>query len=333
MAKALKEVEALRSFNRLYTRHIGVLNRRLLDTPFSLAEARVLFELAHSRNATASQIGKLLELDLGYLSRMLRGFVKQRLVVRKRSSSDSREFILALTAAGRAAFAELDRRSRQQASTMLSALPHASRQDLLDGLARAKRVLAEDSAKDRDIVIRDPGPGDIGWAIERHGRLYADEFGWNAEFEALVATLFAEFATKHDPNKERCWIAEVDGQRAGCVFVVRNKEHADAAQLRCLLVDPSARGLGLGAQLVERCIAFARSAGYKSIMLWTNDILTSARKIYEAAGFTLDREYRHRSFGHQLVGQIWSLEFGKTNLRAFPQRKMSRQTQKAHADT
>lgn len=309
MGQPLEQVEALRSFNRLYTQHIGVLNRRLLDTPFSLAEARVLFELAQRTSATASQIGKLLDLDPGYLSRMLRGFVKQRLVVRKRSSTDSREFILALTPAGRAAFRQLDRRSQQQASAMLSALPDASRQDLLAGLQRAKRVLADDLAEDKRIVVRGPAPGDIGWAIERHGRLYADEFGWNAEFEALVATLFAAFATRRDPDNERCWIAEVDGQRAGCVFVVRNEENADVAQLRCLLVDPSARGLGLGGRLVDRCIAFARAAGYRGMMLWTNDILTSARKIYEAAGFTLDREYRHRSFGHNLVGQIWSLKF------------------------
>ena len=309
MADPARNVDALRSFNRLYTQRIGVLNRRLLDSPFSLAEARVLFELAHDESPTASKIGKRLELDAGYLSRILHGFTRQRLVVRKRSSSDAREFTLSLTAAGRSAFRELDRRSHRQASAMLSALPESSREDLLDGIGRAKRVLAADAGEERKIVIRQPQPGDIGWAIERHGRLYADEFGWNAEFEALVATLFANFATKHDPSRERCWIAETDGRRAGCVFVVRNKEHRTVAQLRCLLVDPSARGLGVGVRLVERCIEFARATGYRSMMLWTNDVLVSARKIYEAAGFVLDREYRHRSFGHDLVGQIWSLKF------------------------
>jgi DNA-binding MarR family transcriptional regulator/GNAT superfamily N-acetyltransferase len=309
MADLQKKVDALRSFNRLYTQRIGVLNRRLLDSPFSLAEARVLFELAHDENATASRIGKRLELDAGYLSRILHGFSKRRLVARKRSSVDAREFSLSLTAAGRRAFRELDRRSHRQASAMLSALPAPSQDDLLDGIERAKRVLAADASEEKKIVIREPQPGDIGWAIERHGRLYADEFGWNAEFEALVATLFANFATKHNPARERCWIAEVDGQRAGCVFVVRNEEHREVAQLRCLLVDPSARGLGIGRRLVEHCIAFARATGYRSMMLWTNDVLESARKIYEAAGFTLDREYRHRSFGHDLVGQIWSLRF------------------------
>lgn len=308
MADLVKKVDALRSFNRLYTQRIGVLNRRLLDSPFSLAEARVLFELAHSADSTASKIGKLLELDAGYLSRILHGFTRQRLVVRKRSASDAREFTLSLTTAGRSAFRELDRRSQRQASDMLSALPESSREDLLVGIERAKRVLDGDARVERKIVIRQPQPGDIGWAIERHGKLYADEFGWNGEFEALVATLFASFATKHDPSRERCWIAEVDGRRAGCVFVVRNKDRRDVAQLRCLLVDPSARGLGVGARLVERCVEFARTAGYRSMMLWTNDVLVSARKIYEAAGFVLDREYRHRSFGHDLVGQIWSLK-------------------------
>lgn len=312
MSEARLQVETLRSFNRLYTRRIGVLNRRLLDSPFSLTEARVLYELAHGTNSTATQIGALLELDAGYLSRILRGFGKQHLLSRKRSALDSREFSLALTALGRRAFRELDRRSQQQASAMLSGLPDASRHQLLDGIVRARGVLAVDMQVEKQITIREPQPGDIGWAIERHGRLYADEFEWNADFEALVATLFAAFATKHDRNKERCWIAEVNGQRAGCVFVVRNEDNADMAQLRCLLVDPSVRGLGLGQRLVEQCISFARSAGYKGIMLWTNDILSSARKIYEGAGFVLDRQYRHQSFGHRLIGQIWSLNFRTT---------------------
>lgn len=310
MTQTRKQIEALRSFNRLYTRRIGVLNQRLLDSSFSLTEARVLYELANGHGLTASQIGTSLELDRGYLSRILRGFGKQHLLIRKRSASDSREFTLALTTAGRHAFRELDRRSRKQASVMLSALPDASREDLLGGIERAKRALSADVSVEKKIIIREPAPGDIGWAIERHGHLYAHEFNWNASFEALVATLFAAFATKHDRSKERCWIAEVDGHRAACVFVVRNEDNPEMAQLRCLLVDPSARGLGIGRRLVDQCIAFSRSAGYQGIMLWTNDVLVSARKIYERAGFTLDREYRHRSFGHNLIGQIWSLDFG-----------------------
>ncbi len=304
-----RQVAELRSFNRLYTQRIGVLNRRLLESPFSLTEARVLYELAHDEGCTASKIRRQLQLDPGYLSRIIRGFVERKLLTRVRSVDDSREFALALTSAGRRAFRELDSRSRRQASNMLSALPDASRHQLLDGIDRAKRVLAGDARDAKNVVLRAPEPGDIGWAIERHGRLYADEFGWNADFEALVATLFAAFATKHDAKREHCWIAEVDGQRAGCVFVVRNADNKAMAQLRCLLVDPSARGLGLGQRLVNQCIRFARAAGYRGIMLWTNDVLVSARKIYEAAGFALDKQYRHRHFGHDLVGQIWSLKF------------------------
>jgi DNA-binding MarR family transcriptional regulator/GNAT superfamily N-acetyltransferase len=308
-AETRKQVAELRSFNRLYTQRIGVLNQRLLESPFSLTEARVLYELANAEGCTAGRIREQLQLDPGYLSRIIGGFVERGLLVKKRSASDSREFALSLTASGRQAFREIDRRSRRQASTMLSGLPDASRHELLDGIERAKRVLAGDARAARKVTLRAPAPGDIGWAIERHGQLYADEFGWNVEFEALVATLFAAFATKHDRAKERCWIADVDGQRAGCVFVVTNKDDKKMAQLRCLLVDPSARGLGLGKRLVDQCVRFARSADYRGIMLWTNDVLVAARKIYEAVGFQLDKQYRHRSFGHDLVGQIWSLEF------------------------
>lgn len=307
--EAREQVAALRSFNRLYTQRIGVLNRRLLGSPFSLAEARVLYEVAQHGSCTATDIGRMLELDAGYLSRIVRGFLDRGLLVRRRSKSDARQFALSLTAAGRAAFRGLDRRSQQQASAMLSALPRTSRLDLLDGIERAQRVLAADTKTDRRIIVREPLPGDIGWAIERHGRLYADEFGWDAEFEALVATLFAKFATKHDKAKERCWIAELDGRRVGCVFVVQNEDDATMAQLRCLLVDPSGRGMGVGGRLVDQCVQFAKSAGYRGMMLWTNDVLVSARKLYEAAGFALDRKYRHRSFGHDLVAQIWSLNF------------------------
>ena len=306
---AQEQVAALRSFNRVYTQRIGLLNQRLLGSPFTLTEARVLYELAQHKSCNATKIAALLELDAGYLSRILRRFLDRGLLSRKRRKSDSREFSLRLTATGRAAFRGLDRRSQLQASAMLSALPQASRLDLLDGIERANRALAGDSSTGKQIVIREPLPGDIGWAIERHGRLYADEYGWNAQFEALVATLFAAFATKHDQTKERCWIAEVEEHRVGCVFVVQNDDAPDMAQLRCLLVEPSARGWGVGRQLVSQCIQFARSAGYRGMMLWTNDVLVSARKLYEAAGFVLVREYSHWSFGHQLVGQIWSMRF------------------------
>ncbi|MDO1529909.1 helix-turn-helix domain-containing GNAT family N-acetyltransferase [Fulvimonas sp. R45] len=299
-------VEALRAFNRSYTRSIGVLEEGLLSSPFSLTQARVLFELAQRGQASANEIGDDLGLDAGYLSRIVRGFAGAGLVARKPSPQDRRRTLLSLTAAGQRAFAELDRRSRAQAAAMLGQLSPADRERLLGNMLAMRRVLEAPEERGGRPVIRTHRPGDIGWAIERHGRLYADEYGWNQEFEALVATLFAGFATRHDPARERMWVAELDGVRVGCVFVVRNADDADVAQLRCLLVDPAGRGRGVGRRLVERCIAFAREAGYRDMMLWTNDVLVAARRIYEAAGFALAKEYPHRSFGHDLVGQIWS---------------------------
>lgn len=305
-----KQINGLRAFNRLFTRRMGLLNRRLLGSPFSLTEARVLYDLAQRKSTTATEIRSELNLDRGYMSRIVAGFVKQGLVRRERSEVDSREFALSLTATGRMAFRDLDRRSQKQAAALLSGLSDTSRRNLLDGIGRATYALEDRGARDRQLSIRLPKPGDIGWAIELHGRLYAAEFNWDASFEALVATLFAAFATKHDPAAERCWIAEVDGQRVGCVFVVRNGENRRVAQLRCLLVDPIARGLGVGRRLVDECIAFARAAGYEGMMLWTNDVLVSARKIYIAAGFELTNQYKHNSFGHDLVAQVWSMDFG-----------------------
>jgi DNA-binding MarR family transcriptional regulator/GNAT superfamily N-acetyltransferase len=301
-------VEALRAFNRFYTRRIGVLEEGLLSSPFPLTQARVLFELAQRGQAGANEIGEHLGLDAGYLSRIVRGFAGNGLVARKPSPHDRRRTLLSLTAAGRRAFAELDRRSRTQAAAMLGKLSATDRERLLGHMLAMRGVLETPAERGGRLTIRAHRPGDIGWAIERHGRLYADEYGWNQEFEALVATLFAGFATRHDPARERMWIAELDGARVGCVFVVRNADDPDLAQLRCLLVDPAGRGRGVGRRLVERCIGFARGAGYRGMTLWTNDVLVSARRIYEAAGFALAKEYRHRSFGHDLVGQIWSRE-------------------------
>ena len=299
-------VDALRAFNRFYTRRIGVLEEGLLSSPFPLTQARVLFELAQRGQASANEIGEHLGLDAGYLSRIVRGFAGNGLVTRKPSPHDRRRTLLSLTAAGRRAFAEQDRRSRTQAAAMLGRLSAADRGRLLGNMLAMRRLLETPAERDGRLVIRTHRPGDIGWAIERHGRLYADEYGWNQEFEALVATLFADFATRHDPARERMWIAELDGARVGCVFVVRNADDPGVAQLRCLLVDPAGRGRGVGRRLVERCIAFARDAGYRGMTLWTNDVLVAARRIYEAAGFALAKEYRHHSFGHDLVGQIWS---------------------------
>lgn len=300
------EVEALRAFNRFYTRKIGVLDESLLSSPFSLTQARVLFELAQRGQTGANEIGNHLGLDAGYLSRMVRGFVDDGLVARKPSTHDRRRTLLSLTVAGRQAFAKLDRRSRAQAAAMLATLSPDERERLHGSMLAMRRLLETPAESIGRITIRTHRPGDIGWAIERHGRLYADEYGWDQEFEALVATLFADFATRHDSTRERMWIAELDGMRVGCVFVVRNADDPGIAQLRCLLVDPVGRGHGIGRRLVERCLVFARKAGYRGMTLWTNDVLLSARRIYEAAGFALAKEYRHHSFGHDLVGQIWS---------------------------
>jgi DNA-binding MarR family transcriptional regulator/GNAT superfamily N-acetyltransferase len=301
------QAEAVRSFNRFYTRQIGVLDEGLLASPYTLTQARVLFELGTRKTITAREIGELLGLDAGYLSRIVQGFMAQGLVARKPCQEDGRQWLLSLTREGRAVFRELDRTSHRLTATHLSRLSEPGRHRLLASMQEVQRLLSSAEGKSK-VVIRPHRIGDIGWAIERHGQLYADEYQFNEEFEALVATLFAQFASKHDPAKERMWVAEVDGERVGCVFVVRNADDPTAAQLRCLLVDPKARGLGIGKRLVDECIAFATAAGYARMLLWTNDTLVSARRIYQAAGFSLVSEERHHSFGHDLVGQIWERE-------------------------
>jgi DNA-binding MarR family transcriptional regulator/GNAT superfamily N-acetyltransferase len=301
------QVEAVRRFNRFYTRRIGVLDEGLLASPFTLAQARVLFELGTRNTVTAGELVDLLGLDPGYLSRILQGFVNSRLIARKRSSEDGRRTELSLTAKGRKAFGALDGRSRKTVGEMILSLAPVERDRLLDAMQTLERTLSESGTRrDTVISVRPYRIGDVGWAIELHGRLYAEEFGWNREFEALVATLFARFATRHDPESEQFWVAEADGERVGCVFVVRNERDARAAQLRCLLVDPKGRGLGVGRRLVDECICFAKSAGYERMLLWTNDVLVAARRIYEGAGFSLVEESPHHSFGHDLVGQIWA---------------------------
>jgi DNA-binding MarR family transcriptional regulator/GNAT superfamily N-acetyltransferase len=308
ISPAKEHVDAVRSFNRFYTRQIGVLDESLLNSSFTLTQARVLFELAQRSQATAKELGDALDLDAGYLSRILRDFSKRRLIARERSNEDSRRVVISLTPLGRKVFKDLDRSSHRATARMLSTLRTSDRQRLLASLSEVRNTLASPERRSGEIVLRGHRPGDIGWAIERHGRLYEEEFGWNVEFEALVATLFGNFAMKHDPACERLWIAEIDGERVGCVFVVRNAEDPTAAQLRCLLVDPKARGKGVGQRLVQECVSFARAAGYEKMVLWTNDVLVAARKIYEAAGFRLVAENRHRSFGHDLVGQTWARE-------------------------
>jgi DNA-binding MarR family transcriptional regulator/N-acetylglutamate synthase-like GNAT family acetyltransferase len=309
------QVEMVRRFNRFYTRKIGVLEEGLLASPFTLTQARILFELGTRQTTSAGELIDALGLDPGYLSRILHSFVQKRLVSRERSMEDGRRAQLSLTAKGRRAFSELDRRSRASTGEMVSPLSPAQRERLLGAMQALQETLSEpefalgaapSGAYKPVVTIREHRIGDMGWAIERHGRLYAEEFGWNAEFEALVATLFARFAANRDPASEQFWIAEVNAERMGCVFVVRNEKDPRAAQLRCLLVDPRARGLGVGRRLVEECLQFAKSAGYERMLLWTNDVLTAARRIYERTGFSLVEEAPHRSFGHDLVGQVWA---------------------------
>ncbi|MGH7528509.1 MAG: bifunctional helix-turn-helix transcriptional regulator/GNAT family N-acetyltransferase [Gemmatimonadales bacterium] len=302
-------IAAVRRFNRFYTRQIGVLNEGLLHSPFSLTEVRVLYELAHREQPTAAELGKALGLDTGYLSRILRGFKKGRLVSRASSSADRRRSLLALTDAGRKAFAALDARSGDEVAAMLGSLTDGEQNRLLESMRAIERLLGaevEEKAANAALLLRPHQPGDMGWVVHRHGVLYAQEYGWDERFEGLVARIVGEFVQHFDPQRERCWIAEKDGASVGSVFLV--EESDTVARLRLLLVEPSARGLGIGARLVSECVRFARQAGYRKITLWTNDILHAARHIYRRAGFRLVHEEPHHSFGDDLVGQTWELD-------------------------
>jgi len=296
-----RRVASVRRFNRFYTSRIGVLH--YLGSDFSLAEVRVLYELAHRTTApTASELGKDLGLDAGYLSRLLRGFERRGLIARTRSDSDGRRSHLALTASGRAAFAPLGARSHTETAALLSALSESDQERIVEAMETIETVLGGAQAPP-PFTLRPHRPGDMGWVVQQHGALYAQEYGWDERFEALVAGITAKFIEHYDPARERCWIAEKDGEPVGSVFLVKRSK--TVAQLRLLSVSPKARGLGLGARLVAECEQFARAAGYRKIVLWTNSVLTAARRIYEAAGYTLVSSERHRSFGHDLVGETW----------------------------
>jgi DNA-binding MarR family transcriptional regulator/N-acetylglutamate synthase-like GNAT family acetyltransferase len=275
-----------------------------LQSRFSLTEARVLYELAHTDGLTATQISAVLGLDAGYLSRMLRAFEQEGLLTRGPSETDRRQTILTLTSDGRAAFAPLDQRSRQEIGAMLATLPEPAQEAVVGGMQTIARLLSDSPGS--EWTTRHPAPGDIGWVIERHGALYAEEYGFNHKFEALVAQVAGAFLDQHDPARERAWIADRNGVRLGSVFLVRKTD--DIGKLRLLLVEPSARGLGVGKRLVEECIGFARQAGYRRVTLWTNDILLAARGIYRAAGFRLVSSEPHNDFGPPMVGEEWDLE-------------------------
>lgn len=301
-------VSAVRRFNRFYTRRIGVLREGLLHSPYSLTEVRILFELAHRAGLTATDLCRELGLDPGYLSRILSRLEEQGLISKARSEADGRQRLLQLTPAGQAAFAELDRRASEEVAEALGALSEEEQQRLLQAMATIEQIL--DPGKGfkfaEPFVLRPHQPGDMGWVVHRHGVLYAQEYGWDERFEALVAQIVADFITHYNPARERCWIAEMNGEIVGSVFVVQASD--TVAKLRLLLVEPKARGLGLGTRLVEECIRFARRAGYQKLTLWTNSVLTAARHIYEKTGFRLVAQEPHHSFGHDLVGETWELD-------------------------
>ena len=298
-------VEEVRRFNRFFTRRIGVLREGLLHSPYSLAEARVLFELAQE-GITASDLSQKLGLDPGYLSRILARFEKGGLVDKVVSETDGRRRLLHLTKSGEDAFSELDRRSRAEISGMLERMPDEDQRRLVNATRTIEQVLGGDGTTPEPFLLRRPETGDMGWVVKRHGELYAREYGWDERFEALVARIVADFIEGYDPSWERCWIAETGGRNVGCVFVVRESD--EVAKLRLLLVEPEARGMGIGSRLVAECVSFARGRGYRKLVLWTNSVLHSARRIYEEHGFELVEEEAHHSFGKALVGQNWKLE-------------------------
>jgi len=301
-----QRVEAARRFNRFYTRTIGVLREGAYKSPFSLTEVRVLYELAHRDQPTATALGRDLGLDAGYLSRILRGFERRGLVIKTRSAADGRQSHLALTAQGRKVFAPLNARSHDEVAALLGGLSSAAQGRLVGAMQTIERLLGDREEPHAPYVLRSPQPGDLGWVVHRHGAVYAQEYGYDAQFEALVAGIVAQFVQRLDPKRERCWIAEQRGEVVGSVFLVARSK--SVAQLRLLLVEPNARGSGLGTRLVSECVHFARHTGYRKLMLWTQSELRAARRLYEAAGFRIVRKEKNHSFGKDLVSETWELE-------------------------
>ena len=305
-------IASIRRFNRFYTRVIGTLDEGVLQSPLSLTEGRVIYELATLQHPTASEIAADLGIDMGYLSRILRTFETRKLLRRQASASDGRQSLLSLTAAGQRQFESLDKSASEQVSKMIQPLNAAQQTRLLNSMASIEAMLAPDTTpSSQPFILRAHRPGDIGWVIERHGALYAQEYGWDQRFEALAARIASDFIDNFDPKRERCWIADRNGERLGCVFLVRDTDSprtSKTARLRLLLVEPSARGLGLGRTLVQQSTAFARSAGYRRIVLWTNSVLDTARRIYQDEGYKLISEKPYSNFGKELVTQDWELK-------------------------
>jgi DNA-binding MarR family transcriptional regulator/N-acetylglutamate synthase-like GNAT family acetyltransferase len=316
MTISAEQIACVRAFNRDYTRLIGVLSEGLLNSPYSLTEVRVMYEIAHRRDITAAELADELSLDRGYLSRLLKGFESKKILARTASSEDGRRQHLRLTPAGKQVLAPLERRSNEQVKVMLTTLDEKRRGAVLEAMELIRGAFDGDEATDergavtrqsRKFTLRSHRPGDMGWVVQRHGELYHQEYGWNEEFEALVAEIAAEFIRKLDVSRERCWIAERDGQRLGCIFLVA--KDATTAKLRLLLVEPETRGQGVGRALVAECVRFAREAGYRKVVLWTQENLGAARHLYAEAGFEQTAREPHHSFGHDLVAETWELEF------------------------
>lgn len=304
-----KQVNAVRAFNRFYTRRIGVLDG-MASSPFSLAEARVLYELANRQQSTATDIRKELGLDAGYLSRMLRDFDRRKFVRRERSETDERQRFLSLTSKGRSAFAPLDARSNRDVAAMLEDLSSTERKQLVDSVETVRRLLGDKVEAKAPYLLRLHQPGDMGWIVHRQAILYAEEYGWDGTYEALAAEIVAQFIKSYDPKWERAWVAEKDGERVGAVFVAKGSDQI--VKLRLLHVEQQARGLGIGKRLVDECIRFARLAGYQKMTLWTQSILHAARHIYKQAGFQVVHKEKHHSFGKDLTAETWELNLTRS---------------------
>jgi DNA-binding MarR family transcriptional regulator/predicted GNAT family acetyltransferase len=308
LATALPQrVAAVRRFNRFYTQRIGVLREGWGKPGFSLTQARVLYELAHRDRPTATEIGNVLGLDAGYLSRILRAFAVRKLITKERSRSDGRQVLLGLTAAGREASRELDAYSDREVGNLLNAIPANGQERLVTSMREIEGWLAGQPREAGALVLRPHRSGDMGWIVSRHGAVYADEYGWDERLEALCAEIVAAFLRNFDPARERCWMAELDGETVGSVMLVKDSD--EVARLRLLLVVAKARGHGVGEKLVAECVRFARAAGYRKITLWTHSVLTAARLLYQRAGFVLVETNRHDEFGKELVGETWDLVF------------------------
>ena len=300
------KIKAIRHFNRFYTRQIGLLNLGLLDSPYSLTEARVIYELAQKETCTATELGSELNLDMGYLSRILASFQKNGLLQKEPAPRDKRQSLLRLSPSGQQAFTMLNERSSQEINNMLNALSAPEQQRLVKAMRTVEALLDPQAQERPAVIIRPLQPGDLGWVVSRHGTLYAQEYHWDISFEGFVAQIAADYLKNLDPQKENGWIAEVNGENAGCVFLVKKSD--EVAKLRMLLVEPSARGLGIGKRLVQECIRFARQCGYRKMTLWTQSFLLAARHIYQQAGFRLTESAANHEFGQDLISETWDLD-------------------------